>query len=582
MKSLRTWSLALVALAVVTGCGTAKNLRQADQESRDADAQIKANLQQMRAPQAAAAKRDTVVVSNEPWVDLRPMRAADRNVPSELTCIINFKPLVPMSLLEMAQQISSDCAMPVRVTPDAIVAVTSGAAADVGASTQPSSAMPTPGMRLPNLPRLPAGPGAVESLGQASSAFGDPKAPGALFDIDYKGPVSGLLDLVTARNGLSWRYNGATRGIAIFYIDSRTFRINAFPNVVQMQSTMQTGMTTAMGAGGGSGGAGGSSGGGIGGNGGSTQTTSVTMQTELYADIEATIKSILTPGAGRMAMSPSTGTVSVTDTPEVLDRVEALLAQENATLTKQIIFHTKILSVSTDSNDAVGVNWDAVYQSLSGKYGLNFRMPFTPAAGAGTLGATVLGNGPFSGSNLVVSALSKLGTVRTITSPSATTLNLRPVPVQIARQIGYIASSQIAQTQGAGTTGGLTPGSVTVGFNMNLVPRLLEDENNLLVQYAINISALNQMRSTSAAGTTIESPDLDLRLFNGEVNLRSGETLILHGFEQDSSGSDRRGMFSPFAWMVGGDMKANRGRQAVVILITPEVVNRSSRAQAAR
>jgi len=405
-----------------------------------------------------------------------------------------------------------------------------------------------------------------------------------LSDIDWRGPLTGLLDLVTARSGLSWRYNESTRSIAIFYLDTRTYRLDAFPIVTNMQSTIQTGMSTTAGASGGSGGgsSGGSSGssGGVSGTTGSSQTTSMSMNSSLYADVEATIKSFLTPNAGRMAISASTGTVSVTDTPEVLDRIGVLLDRENATLRKQIILHTKVLAVSLDDSDEVGVNWDIVYRTLSGKYGLNFSTPFQPAASAGTLGASVINSGEFSGSSVVLSALSTLGKVTTITSPSVTTLNLQPAPVQIARQIGYIASSQVSQTQGAGTIGALTPGFVTVGFNMSLVPRLLEDDSEMVLQYSINISSLNQLRSVSAAGTTIEFPDMDTRLFNSQVRLHSGETLILHGFEQDTNNGNRSGMGSPFAWMLGGNMKTGRSRQAIVILITPEVQRPSTVAQA--
>lgn len=584
MNFIRSVNAGVLAalLTVVSGCASTDNLRRADTEHAGAEREARDYLQQMRRPQPQIAPRPTVTVSNDQWVDTRPLRTAARRLPPELDCPVQFKPAANMDLLQFAQQITQDCKVAVRVTPDALTALT-GSGGDASAANV--SGMPPAGVMLPNLPRLPA-------MGMAATSTVPVTTPvpagGTLSGIaDYVGPVAGLLDLVATRNGLSWRYNAATHSVSIFYLDTRTFRIDAFPTVTNMQSTIQTGTTTSTGTGGTSGsmggGAGGGGGGGMSGMAGSAQTTSTTMTSSLYADMEATIKSFLTPTVGRLAVSASTGTVSVTDTPEVLDRIGELLDRENAQLTRQIIFHTKILSVSTDSNDEIGINWDLVYQSLSGKLGMQLNTPFEPASNAGTLGASVINTGQFRGSNVVLSALATLGNVRTITSPTVTTLNLRPAPVQIARQIGYIAQAQAPIQNGTSGTlspGGLTPGYVTVGFNMTLVPRLLEGERDMIVQYSISISALNQMRSEMAAGTKIEFPDTDQRLFSNEVRLRSGETLILHGFEQDTANNNRQGMGSPFAWMLGGAAKAGHSRQAIVILITPEVITRQAMADA--
>ena len=572
---IRTICAAVLATLLVGACAPVQQLQRSDARYKGGVNEAQEYIDQMRKPQPASVNRprDTVVISSEQWVDRRPIRTAERRIPSSLNCTIVFKPLVPTSIMQFAQQVSQDCQLAVRVTPDAMTAVnaTNGITANAGAASNGAGGAST----LPPLPRLPGAGGYNPVSIQALQAM--TSSPDMLSDIDWRGPVSGLLDLVTARSGLSWRYNESSRSIAIFYLDTRTYRLDAFPMVTSMQSTIQTGMSTnsqSSGAAGGASGAGtGGGSGGVSGTAGSSQTTSVSMNSSLYGDVETTIKSFLTPGTGRMAISASTGSVSVTDTPEVLDRIGEHLDRENAMLRKQIILHTKVLAVSLDDNSSMGVDWSIVYRAMSGKYGLDFRAPFQAATGAGTLGASIIDSGEFGGSGVLVSALSSLGKVTTVTSPSVTTLNLQPAPVQIARQIGYIASSQLSQTQGAGTIGGLTPGFVTVGFNMSLVPRLLENDKEMALQYSISISSLNQLRSVSSGGQTIEFPDMDQRLFSGQVGLRSGETLILHGFEQDTNSGTRAGTVSPYAWLLGGSLKGSTTRQAIVILITPEVQN---------
>ncbi|WP_307546736.1 PilN family type IVB pilus formation outer membrane protein [Xanthomonas sacchari] len=496
-------------------------------------------------------------------------------LPPALNCEPGIKTLEPIGLLEFAQAVSEACKMAVRVTPDAVAAI-SGTEGDSGAATGAATGAPAPvpvgGMPLPNLPSLPAVAGTA--AGGGLGGLGGRAAGTLLSNIEWKGPLSGLLDLVAARYGLSWRYSERSNSVSIFRVDSRTFQLDAFPNQVDIQSTTHNGMSSQLGSGGGGvGGAsasgGGGGGGGVSGTVGSSQTTVTSMKSSLYTDVESSIKVLLTPGIGRVALSYSTGAVTVTDTPDVLDRIESMLDKENTTLTKQVTLHAKVLSLTLNDGNEVGVNWDAVYKTLSSKF--EFKTPFQPASTAGTLGTSVINTGNFAGTNVIVSALSTLGTVNTITSPSLKTLNLRPAPIQIARQIGYIQSAQISQTEGAGTLGGLTPGFVTVGFNMTVVPRLLAQNDEMILQYSINISALNELRSEEAGGTKIEMPDIDTRNFNSEVRLHAGETLILHGFEQDNHTANRRGMGSPFAWMLGGSAKGQRQRTAIVILITPEI-----------
>lgn len=561
MKHTLTLATALVLL---TACS--HTIRNADMAFRDVDGEANKLLSEMRKP-PALSQRDTVTISTSQWVEPVPMPVTAPKLPAALNCDPGFKTLEPIGLLEFAQAVSEACRMAVRVTPDALTAFSG---ADLGAATvagmSGGAPVPVGGMPLPNLPALPA----VGGTGSASGSAG--RAIGALLsNIEWKGPLAGLLDLVAARYGLSWRYNERNNSVSIFHLDSRTFQLDAFPNQVDIQSTTHNGMSSQLGTGGsGAGGASGAgSGGGVSGTVGSSQTTVTSMKSSLYTDVESSIKVLLTPGVGRVALSYSTGAVTVTDTPDVLDRIESMLEKENSTLTKQVTLHAKVLSLTLNDGNEVGVNWDAVYKSLSRQF--EFKTPFQPASSAGTLGASVINTGKFAGTNVIVSALSTLGTVNTITSPSLKTLNLRPAPIQIARQIGYIQSAQISQIEGSGTLGGLTPGFVTVGFNMTVVPRLLMQNDEMILQYSINISALNELRSEEAGGTKIEMPDIDTRNFNSEVRLHAGETLILHGFEQDNHSSNRRGMGSPYAWMLGGSAKGQRQRTAIVILITPEV-----------
>src|SRR3546814_13353771 len=100
--------------------------------------------------------------------------------------------------------------------------------------------------------------------------------------------------------------------------------------------------------------------------------------------VDRTVKSMLTPGAGRSAISPSTGTITVTDRPEVIERIASYLEDENKRITRQVLLTVKVLSVTVSDSDSVGINWNMVYNSLD-KFGNGLSTAFS--GGGGELGA---------------------------------------------------------------------------------------------------------------------------------------------------------------------------------------------------
>jgi len=174
----------------------------------------------------------------------------------------------------------------------------------------------------------------------------------------------------------------------------------------------------------------------------------------------------------------------------------------------------------------------------------------------------------------LIQALSQQGSVSTITSPSITTLNLQPAPVQVARQTSYLASVTTTATAQVGSSTSLTPGTVTTGFNMNLLPYVMNDRQ-VLLQYSINLSALQRIRQVKSGDNMIEIPEVDNRIFSQKVRLKSGETLVLSGFEQSIDTGNTSGVGSAWNPLLGGGMNSERRRDVIVILINPLVLDRN-------
>jgi type IVB pilus formation R64 PilN family outer membrane protein len=466
------------------------------------------------------------------------------------------------SLTELAERITLRSGIPTKVSPDASMvsaAVLQGGSPSPAAASAASAVSAAVPSSLPSALRSPQG-------GQGQGA------PSTPIRITYSnGNFKGLLDTASARFGVYWKYVDGT--IHFFHTDSRTFQINTVPADASLTANVTSGSAStggvSSGGSGGGGGGGGSGGGNSGGvNTNNSQNTGITARLSVYDSIQKSITAMLS-SYGKVVTSPSTGTITVVDTPDTLDRVASFIEGENKSLARQVVINVTVLSVTLNDSDQYGINWNLVYGSLNRTYGITNTI--AAADGSTSFSAGVIGSSKFSGSSLVIDALSKQGKVRRGTTASVVTLNNQPVPVQVATQTSYLASSQTTLAAQVGSQTTLTPGVVTAGFNMSILPHVLTN-GTVLLQFSTDISTLREIRTVTSNGSTIEMPSLDTRNFMQRVSMKSNETLILSGFEQTDDNLSQQGVGHPKNFLLGGGTTASANKEVIVILITPTAV----------
>lgn len=565
-KRLTTLTLATM---VLSGCAIQRINESVERTQVQEDSAMNM-LERMRNMQTARQMAGgSLIRSDSIWVDTTPVPAAPSTItgePSQLECPITFIPVTGVTISEFAKSVTTQCGIPVRVTQDALALLNGYAHAYTDpARTQGAVAnsVTAQGLPSPNLASIgPVGP--ASALPMPSSSFVPVNNVGnTISGINWKDkPLKGLLDQVTARLGLGWKLQD--NAIVIFHTDTRVYHLYAIPGVAKMSSAVKSGADSSSSS------SSNTTPGSFSSE-GSSQSTALNFETNIIADIDKTIQNMLTPQFGRSAISPSTGTVTVTDRPEVLDRISSYLENENKRITRQVLLNVKVLAVSVNDGDSIGINWDAVYSSLN-KYGIGLSTAF-PGVGGGASGSIGILNpsSRWDGTQLLVEALSSVGRVSTVTAPSVTTLNLQPAPVLVGSQQSYLASVATTDTANVGSTSTLTPGTITTGFNMTLLPYLMEGPD-MLLQYSINLSSLTRLREVESAGQKIEIPEVANRIFSQRVRLRSGETLILSGFEQSSDNASKQGTGESDFWLLGGKGSQAKARDVIVILITPVVM----------
>ena len=571
MMTARLWikgtALSLM-VALVSSCSLQRVNESASRAENDA-ATASQYSRFLRNRQQESA-RATVVFSDKPWVSKKPL-VAKRGLPLTMDCDITYRPSYNVGIAEIAQYITSECGVPVIVAPDAIDPSV------LSSSTQGNSgpAVP-PGLgsadNLTNF--MPAGViGNVPSNARSMNSVG--LTTPNTFPIKYSGKLSGLLNQATSQLGLAWNYSSDDRSVHVTYFDTKTFDVWAFGDDQVIESTVKSGLLTATGSGSSSGGGGGgSSSTGASGESGSNQSTTVTIKTSLIGDIEKNVKAMLSQQPqGRMFLSRSTGTLTVSDRPEVLSNVAKYLNSINSSITRQVLFNVKVFEVTLTDTDQTGLDWTAVYTSLSHKWGFSLKNATTgisTGAVSGSLSILDTSKSPWAGSNLIIKALSEQGRISNVRSPSVTTLNLQPAPIQIGNVKSYVASSSTTTTASVGSSTSLTPATITSGFNMMLLPRII-DQDNMLLMITLSMSSKPTFTTFTSNGSSVQTADYDTKNLSPKVKLRSGQTLVLTGFEENSENATKSGVGDPGFFGLGGSRVRTTGHSVLVVLITPVV-----------
>ncbi|EKF3855810.1 PilN family type IVB pilus formation outer membrane protein [Salmonella enterica] len=503
--------------------------------------------------------QDPLVWTDKQWVNLKPIAHATPS-PQKAglpTCNITVGSRDGLTLPEISGLITRRCGVRVILSPDVMAA--GHGAGSAGVTHRISGPLPVPD----DSGRIP-----LDQLGVAGGGQQTAVAPATLNGLRWQGPLGGLLDNITARTGLSWRTD---HGAVVFYLtETRTFQFAFLNTRVNSNASVSSGTTSSMGTSGGSGGGDNS----VSGDSSSSQKTTTLQDRDAYEDIRKTMETILTPEKGRYWLSESTGVLTVTDTPQVLETVSHFVDEQNREMNRQVQLSVKVLSVSNTRNEQFGIDWGLVYKSLQ-QVGATLNNAGGDIAGATSAGVSILDTAigsaaRFSGSSLLIKALSEQGDISVVTSQDSTVTNLTPVPIQMADQTVYVAGSATTTTTDVGATTTLTPGMITTGFNMTLLP-LIRQAGDVQLQVNFNLSDPPGIRSfTSKDGNSyIEMPYTKLRSLSQKVNLRAGQSLVLTGFSQDNTSVRKSGTFTPGNFLFGGGSKGEHGRSTLVIIITP-------------
>ncbi len=562
----RRWPLSkltvlTVSLAVLSGCAAYKRIDDAPHVAEETF--------QLAVDQATAQREGKeIITADKPWISTRPIEKAPpkpTKIPAERDCRMKLIADAPMSVDTFAQIVTADCQLPVRISQDAWAALAGGTLNTARSSSAVSAPIVPPLGQPGQMPTTPAG-GTGRNFAYTTSGE---KQIQPIRWLDK--PISGLLDVVTSQLGLSWSYRNDS--IVIHYLDTRTYRV-ALSSELDFESNVTSGASLSTG----------SSGSGVGASANestneSAQKTLLSIKSRFGDDIQKAIQAMLTPGVGLQALSTSIGTLTVTDTPDVLDRIGRYIDDVNARMSRQAMLYVTVASVTITDADSQGINWNVIWKSLSGNYGVNLVNSFSPLEGSSTAGFGILdsatGNASqFAGTQAILNALSRQGSVTIMRQRGVTTQHLQPTPIHLTNEEQYVCGRSQTNTAQVGATESIQMCSVVTGFAMDILPDI--HGQDLTLQFALNMSPPATIQQVPG---DIQKPvftaSVDRQVFLQRVGMRSGQTLVISDFQEASEAASKQGVGGTSTWVATGGGTREKARRVLVIIISPKIMSQT-------
>lgn len=449
---------------------------------------------------------------------------------------------LPLTLSEILNLINKATKIPI------VNLISANADTNNSALSQPSSA----GVIASQLSQAVGQGGVTNTIAQLSHSLSEPDN----IQVNYTGPLSSFLNQLASHFDISWRFTGGK--IVVSNMEIRTFTITTLP----MRFTGSNQVSTSGGSGGGSGGSGGGSG---------QQSLSISMNMDFWSDLQKNLK-IIIGSNGSFNTSTSTSSVTVKTTPSNMVQVENYITKINNELARQVTINVAVYSVEVTDTSNLALSLSGILKQGGRELGTLSSSAFA-VGGLPTLTAYFNGDGS-DNNEALLSALDKAGKVSIVTSASVTTMSGQPTPLQVGGNRTYV--SEIGTTMNnVSTQSTVSTSSISSGFSMNILPRVL-DNGQVLLQYGINISSLvgahNGFDEVTAAGTTIQLPDVQQRSFVQSSLLQNGNTLVLAGYEQQRNETADSGVGDPNFKALGGSRAGSHEKTLVVICITPRVL----------
>lgn len=469
---------------------------------------------------------------------------------------------VPIAVV--AERIARLSGVPIRIKSD--VYASGGFSASASANPAPNLSPRAAPMAAP-LPIPGGGPSSGDAFEPPAAMpvpFQQPVTSVNSIEMSWNGTLSGFLDDLTSKLGLSWAYRDGSVVIERFVTES--FELSAFGGSQDYKMALTGGNS-------GSGGSGGTSG-----SASSTLDLSEGGKMAALDSLKLSIEGVIGKSGGSVILNEGTGRFFVTATKEVMGRVRDIVKAEDASLQRQAHIQFDIYSVISDENDEKGVDWSVVYQGLTSSWGAVLRSPTTlTGASSASIGLSIIAGGSgaasgrFGGSQSVLNLLNQVGSSAMHRPVSMLAMNRQWARKTNLKTDGYVSETTPSTASSAGSGApGLKTSSITTGDKFMVQPAIL-DNGAILLKFGVSLTELLGLFDvTAGSGTSlqkVQTPVTSGTDDQGTVRLQPGEAMVVTGLSRRLSSQDRRTLGDGTPTLLGGSRKDGFKREEFLIVV---------------
>ncbi len=284
------------------------------------------------------------------------------------------------------------------------------------------------------------------------------------------------------------------------------------------------------------------------------------------------------------SISKETGVVSVFSNERQHKIVKKFIDKIRRISMAQVKIEAKILEVSLTDEFSTGIDWGNIglfsTDGAPGEFGFELSMP-APTLASGVSASTFTANINLGKDfHPVVTALSRYGTVRSLSSPRITVMNSQPAVVNMTSNKVYFT---IEQEQTASTAEGVAPTVTTTstaqtvaeGVLLNVLPTVNVDTGEIILSIRPTISNITStVEDPVFEGNFI--PELNVQEMDSVVRVQSGQTVIMGGLMQDKNAMSTTGIPVLGDVPMLGKLFSNQGdniqKSELVIMIQATIV----------
>jgi len=333
----------------------------------------------------------------------------------------------------------------------------------------------------------------------------------------------------------------------------------------------------------------GGTGGGSGSFGGNSNGSNISTRTEtdFWAELLATLKSMIGTEDGKSVMiTPQAGLVTVRAMPKEIRSIKAFLDVSEEIIQRQVILEARIIEVALDDGYQQGINWGQV---LANSGSTDFQFSNTAGTIGNSLSATLgnvtslsFVNKDFSG---VLSLLSTQGNVQVLSSPRVTAINNQKAVIKVGNDEYFVTDVSSQSTISSSTTSVVPNIELTPFFSgiaLDVTPQIAADGMVLLHVHPSVIETQEQEKIVTLNQEQFVLPlaQSNIRESDTVIRAKSGEIVVIGGLMQSiiSDSVSKTPLLGdiPILGNLFKNKQNSEVKKELVILIKPTVVGKDT------